>query len=324
MQVVDCGCGNDCDCESKLVPCVYHNSADDCDPREELRFTKREFLSGQHSFIIVDESSMLTEREVQDLRSFGLPVLLVGDHGQLPPVKAKMNPWIEHPTVTLAVNHRQGEESGIPEAAEQARRSGKLSKSQYGSAVHVLDVRGSSAEALLERFRPDAKEATVLVQYNRTRASLNVYFRRGEPLPVITGERIISLERQEVPELHDGQVVNELLIHSGTLATVTAVHSIGDRYCTVEAQLDWDLRGRQDTHVLLRLASAQLGSADNLSYRSKPGGTVLWDYAYALTAHKAQGSEFDNVIVWQETPGDKRWIYTAITRGKKAVIVLVL
>lgn len=323
MQVEDCGCPGTCDCEPKLSPCMFHNSADDCDPKEELKFIKREFLAGKHTFIIVDEASMLTEREVHDLRSFGLPVLLVGDHGQLPPVKAKMNPWIEHPTVALTVNHRQGEESGIPEAAEHARTSGILSRSKYGRAVHVLRASAPESEALLERFRPDARNSTVLVQYNRTRASLNVYFRRDEQLPVIPGERLISLERQEVPELDgSGQVVNELLIHSGTLATVTQVHSTGDRYCTVEAQLDWDLRGRQDTTVLLRLATQQLGSPDNLSYRSKPGGTVLWDYAYALTAHKAQGSEFDNVIVWQETPGDKRWLYTALTRARKGLIVL--
>lgn len=40
-------------------------------------------------------------------------------------------------------------------------------------------------------------------------------------------------------------------------------------------------------------------------------------YAYALTCHKAQGSEYENVIVHPHQPtGDLRWLYTAITRAK--------
>lgn len=315
-----------------LSPCNFHvkvhNAVDDslCDPKEHLKFVKRQQLQGMHDLIIVDEASMLTEQEVNDLRSFGLPVLLVGDHGQLPPVKAKMNPWIASPKITLTVNHRQGEESGIPAAAVDARNDGVLRECSYGSAARVLSVRDPAVSGLLDRFRPDARNYTFLVQYNRTRAALNQMFhdRQYGEQTLAPGDRIISLERQEeAQELDDaGNVVNETLIHNGTLATVTAVLTDGPRYSMIEAELDNDWRGNPGTKVLLKVATEQFGKPEQLSFRTKPHGAALWDYAYALTAHKAQGSEFDNVIVWQETPGDKRWLYTAVTRAKQALIVL--
>lgn len=337
MLIIDCGCEDPgaCECDKNLTPCdyhaKYHHAVDDtfCDPREQLKFIRRQVLTGMHDLIVVDEASMLTEAEVNDLRSFGLPVLLVGDMGQLPPVRNKMNPYILNPTVTLTENHRQEDESGIPQAAEEARTSGKLSKVRYGSSCVVLSARSEEAGALIDRFRPDAKDAVILVQYNKTRAALNVYYHEklstGTEHVLVKGDRIISLERQEeVQELdQESNVIGETLLHNGTLATVTNVLSEGPRFILIEALLDFDWRGRPDVPVLLKVATEQFGRPDQLNYKSKPGGTLLADYAYALTAHKAQGSEFPDVIVWQETPGDRRWLYTALTRAARRLVVLM-
>lgn len=337
MQLIDCGCPDPdhCECTPAFSPCDSHarQAPDDryCDPTEELKFNKRKFLAGRIDLMVVDEASMLTEQEVNDLRSYGVPVLLCGDHGQLPPVKAKMNPWIEHPTVTLTVNHRQEDATGIPSAAVLARESGKISLGVHGSSCHVIAASSDAAEQLLERFRPDARSSTLLVQYNKTRASLNKFFHEklsaGARLhKIVPGERIISLDRQEdVQELDaDGQVVNETLIRNGTLATVTEVVSVNSRYTTVTAVLDWDWKGREQVPVLLKMATEQFGKPEQVSYRLKPRGAGLWDYAYASTVHRAQGSEYDRVIILQETKGDKRSLYTAVTRARKALVVLVM
>lgn len=51
-----------------------------------------------------------------------------------------------------------------------------------------------------------------------------------------------------------------------------------------------------------------------------------FEYGYCISCHKAQGSEFDNVIVFDESycfKEDKnRWLYTAITRAKKKLILV--
>ena len=50
-----------------------------------------------------------------------------------------------------------------------------------------------------------------------------------------------------------------------------------------------------------------------------PRGVALFDWAYALTAHKSQGSEFGRVAVYEELGSSwdpRRWRYTSATRAK--------
>jgi len=340
MEALDaeCGCaaGDFCDHAPVFQPCMRHvagNGSGDgsqpdreCKPVEHLTFQKRGYLASWSSVIVVDEASMLTEDEVNDIRSFGVPVLLVGDHGQLSPVKARMNPWIEHPQLVLTVNHRQGETSGIPSAADEAREHGVLRNARYGSSVSCISQGNEKVPGLLERFRPDAKSRTVIVQYNRTRAALNSAFHEQHGPDVINpGERLIALQRLEGVVILDprtGDAVGETFVLNGTMATVKRVDQIRPRTATCVLELDNDWKGAKGVNVLVNLSTEQLGAEQKLSLDRKPRNAVLWDYAYALTCHKAQGSEFDQVIVMHEGGTDRRWLYTAVTRAKEGLIVL--
>lgn len=318
----DCQPGEMCEDMPALIPCGRPH---DCRVKQELKFERRSFLPGHISCIVVDEASMLTEQEVNDIRAFGVPVMLVGDHGQLPPVKAQMNPWIKNPRHVLTVNHRQGEESGIPDAASEARSYGRLSRVRYGSSVRTLKQDDRGVPELLERFRPDAKARTIIVQYNVTRAVLNQAYHdeiAGESV-LVPGDRIISLQRcQALEMLPDGDVGGETFVFNGSTATVDAVEHESERIIRVLATLDVDWRGRRNVQIMTTCAKQQFGMPAQMMFNDKPRSAELWDYAYALTAHKAQGSEFDQVIVFQENAGDKRWLYTACTRAKEALIVI--
>ena len=70
--------------------------------------------------------------------------------------------------------------------------------------------------------------------------------------------------------------------------------------------------------------SYQLGKMKN-----KIGDIVPKEFAYgyAITVHKAQGSEWDKVLVLEERfPFDKeehaRWLYTAVTRASEKLVLL--
>jgi superfamily I DNA/RNA helicase len=65
------------------------------------------------------------------------------------------------------------------------------------------------------------------------------------------------------------------------------------------------------------------------------GEAVIWnsdnppdpfDFGYAITVHKAQGSQWPNVMVFDESEvfeqDAKRWLYTALTRASNTVTVL--
>jgi exodeoxyribonuclease-5 len=52
----------------------------------------------------------------------------------------------------------------------------------------------------------------------------------------------------------------------------------------------------------------------------------FFDFGYALTVHKSQGSQFNHAIVVADMPPSNadytRWMYTAVTRGQERVTVL--
>ncbi|QQR51863.1 AAA family ATPase [bacterium] len=54
-----------------------------------VRWVRKDKLD--RNLIIVDEASMVDESIWNDLLAFGIPVLAVGDHGQLPPVGSSFN-----------------------------------------------------------------------------------------------------------------------------------------------------------------------------------------------------------------------------------------
>ena len=51
-----------------------------------------------------------------------------------------------------------------------------------------------------------------------------------------------------------------------------------------------------------------------------------FDYGYALTVHKAQGSQWDNVYLFDESwafrEHSQRWLYTAITRAADKITIV--
>ena len=52
-----------------------------------------------------------------------------------------------------------------------------------------------------------------------------------------------------------------------------------------------------------------------------------FDYGYVLTVHKAQGSQWDDVVLFDEVfafpDSRERWLYTGITRAAKRLTVVV-
>lgn len=312
-----CDQGEDCRCEGRFESCgARHAGA--CLIDQEPVFTRRVVLDGWRSLIVVDEASMLTDEQVADIRVFGVPLLLIGDHGQLPPVRAQMNSWMAKPDAVLTVNHRQGEGSGIVALAHRVRAGGRPTAGSDGD-VALLDAKThpEAVQALLERFTA-GQDRAVIVWRNKTRADFNAAL-RGRTGPPQAGDRVVRLRGCELPTADHGEPA---YVHNGALGTVaSATHRQGARVITLHVQLD--------TGELVKTVAAlhQFGEAEQLAYNDvrRPAGRdwQLWDYAYAITAHKAQGSEFDDVIVVDENPRDyAAWMYTAVTRAAKRLVVV--
>jgi hypothetical protein len=334
-----CSKGEDdaCECPMSFLPCGA-GAQHKCHITMELKAERRVHLGGHRDLVIIDEASMLSKQQVDDIRLFGVPVLLVGDHGQLPPIKAAMNPWILKPDVELTQIHRQGADSGILQAAYDVRRNGRMTQSAYGSPRPdtVRMPRSSKAvDDLMLRFNP-ATDGALITYTNRLRALLNsVYHHQLVGTETVgPGDKVVSLGGQPYEAARvvmDGGVPRAngefLRVHNGMTGTVLKA---GVRGVVTEltVQLD-DHPLAKPGHPVIILSgatpSAQYGRDTELSFNDpmRPKGTHLWDYAYALTAHKAQGSEFPYVIIADQAPREySRWMYTAITRAKDAAVVV--
>lgn len=274
------------------------------------------------SLIIVDEASMVDQAIWDDLLAFGIPVLAVGDHGQLPPVGSSFN-LMANPEIRLDRIFRQEADSPIIEVATLARKSGFLPVREYGEGVRKLDKNnpetGQTVQELLENWNT---ELLILCGYNATRVKLNQAIRElrdtGSPEPV-SGDRVVCLRNNRSKHVFNGML--------GTVVRV--MPAMGeDGLLWYEAEIE--LEGEDYTYSGYILRS-QFGAAETTrDVPLTPGGERgdLWDFGYALTVHKAQGSQAERVLVFEErfaksSPEDwRRWLYTAVTRAEHELTII--
>lgn len=252
--------------------------------------------------VVVDECSMVDGRMADDLMSFGVPILVLGDPAQLPPVMGEGFFTNAPPDVMLTEIHRQAQDSPIIRLATDVREGRGLRPGQYGDSlvVHHTELDRSTV------MRHDQ----ILVGRNRTRQSCNARARellgRTSPLPV-PGDKLVCLRNDHKIGLLNGELWNTLdsvAIDNNTLGLTLADDE--GRTLSVEAHRH-PFEGRE------------------LGYWEKRQAQEF-EFGYALTTHKAQGSQWGSVIVFDESgcfrQDRKKWLYTAITRAANRVTVV--
>lgn len=276
----------------------------------------------ERSLLIVDEASMVDKPIWDDLLSFGVPVLAVGDHGQLPPIGSTFN-LMEHPQVRLDRIFRQEADSPIIEMATMAREAGVIECREYGAGVRKLDralpETGLMVQELLESWRPDL---LILCGYNATRVKLNQAIRTmhdmtsSEPQ---SGDQVVCLRNNRSKHLYNGMI--------GRIVRV--VPALGeDGVLWYEAEIE--LEGEDYTYsgYIWREQFGAATTAKDVPLAPDGERGDLWDFGYALTVHKAQGSQAQRVLVFEERfmrsdEADwRRWLYTAVTRAVTELTVV--
>lgn len=270
----------------------------------EPRFMLRDDNGDVAAVVIVDEASMVSGRVFEDLVGTGCQVVLVGDYGQLPPVKDTFMALREETLdVCLRTVHRQEAGSAVLDLAHAVRRSGRLpGGTEVGSWPVVR--RGARLE--------DGNLPLMLCYTNRLRMVLNLWCRerlgRDELVPLVAGERLICVDN-----------VKDTPLSNGVLWTVTAVGRQSGEWIWAEMESDYGSSWKGPVNIEQLTAK---GTFDRL----RKGKGHAFMYGYALTVHKAQGSEADRVVLFLEgnarvNMGDDypRWLYTGITRARSSV-----
>ena len=256
--------------------------------------------------IVIDECSMVDAELGRDLLSFGKPILVLGDPAQLPPVKGGGYFTDAEPDVMLTHIHRQAQDDPIIRLSRIVREGGVLDYGAYGESRIIRRAEVDAADVLAAD--------QVLVGVNRTRRLYNGRIRalRGvsEPLPV-AGDRLVCLRNDRVKGLINGG-----------LWTVETLHAMRKDFVRMTVRPE-DEGGRPARVAVLKqfFEGAEAGLTWAVRRESDE-----FDYGYALTVHKAQGSQWDSVMLFDESTAFSehrdRWLYTGLTRAAKRLTLV--
>jgi exodeoxyribonuclease V len=258
--------------------------------------------------IIIDECSMVDAELARDLMSFGVPLLVLGDPAQLPPISGGGYFTDAEPDAMLTEVHRQAQDDPIVRLSMEIRAGNPLTQGQYGETQVVR------RDALDPKRVLDADQ--VLVGRNVTRRAYNARLRerRGfaDALPM-AGDKLVCLRNNRRKGLFNGG-----------LWMVKERPKPRRQIIRMHLKPDEDL-GERLIKVSVR-PECFTGAIEEFDWPQRKAYDEF-DFGYVLTVHKAQGSQWDDVVLFDESgafPDNRdRWLYTGVTRAAKRLMIVV-
>ena len=259
--------------------------------------------------VIIDECSMVDEQLGRDLLSFGTPVLVLGDPAQLPPISGG-GFFTEHePDHLLTEIHRQARDNPIIQLALDVREGREFMRGDYGTAK-VIGREDVNQDLVLAADQ-------VLVGTNRTRRRYNQRLRELKGFSADypqAGDKLVCLRNDPAKGLLNGSLWKVMTSSRETVKPginllvspeeddpdrgVSKIKLLKAAFEDPDAEIPWSTKKRYDD----------------------------FDYGYALTVHKAQGSQWNDVVLFDESFAFKdtrqRWLYTAVTRAAERLTVV--
>ena len=249
---------------------------------------------------------------------------MLGDPGQLPPIKGEGAFTQAAPDIMLTEIHRQAAESAIIRLATMAREGQPIGFGQYDDHAWKMRMADVTPQQAL-------RGGQVICGRNTTRFQLNNALRRaagfgGSYLPTGADEKVICLKNQNDLGLINGMfltladIVDEGSVYFSATVTDEVGTPIGPPAKDGKPGRLMLYKGHFEDHVALD------PHRHDRDWRDKKKLTEA-TFGWAITCHKAQGSQWENVIVWDDGLGRteqdrRRWLYTAITRAERGLVIL--
>ena len=318
---------------------LYMRHKDSEKPVDDKRFEIPQWVESTPEMVVMDECSMIDTatmamfvnaiRRLRSLNKEPLPhVVMIGDDAQLPPIGCGQ-PFMDLlrlgyiPTVELDVIHRQTGDTALTSAIAAIRGCEEISR-----VDETFKMKRFNADTLTHDVvswldvTDSSKNNNVIIVPTNELAEKITFIARKHLNPESPTNAIISPITKKPIDFRIGDKVMQiknnygLNVFNGTVGVITRV---GDIKKTVEdAKL-----GKQTInipHIWVRFAGKEM----ECEYTFEKAHEEL-KHAYALTVHKAQGSEYDNtLLVFEKTIRgfiNRNLVYTAASRGKKSVSV---
>ena len=318
--------------------CTLHKLLYDHFPKPGGGFIRKPKTSLNYDVVVVDEVSMAPKSMIDMLLSHRVYVIFLGDPFQLPQInKDESHDILENAHIFLDEVMRQAAESEIIQISMKIR-NGEPIDFMKGKEVIIIPK-----SELVEGHLTWADQ--ILCGTNATRENINrqmreIYGFNGLPQD---GEKMICLRNYWDDCADNGDALvngttgilrnpfetfrmipNYIPIDNHRMDVIQGdfVTSDGSTFNSVEMDKKFLIDGVKcitDGKILFRLGKL----------KNKIGDIVPREFAfgYAITTHKAQGSEWDKVLVIEEKfpfPKEEhaRWLYTAVTRASEKLVLV--
>lgn len=266
----------------------------------ELRYAK---------LLIIDEVSMIDKIMGYDLESFGIPILVLGDPEQLPPIYGAGYFTEQKPDTMLDEIHRQARDNPIIQMAQLVREGKSLTLGKYGNS-RVTDEKLENDEILAHDIILTGLRKTKKACDDKCRALLN----RPSALPV-AGDRLMCVKNNHDLGILNGQMWTACYDATPMGGGLVSLH----------------IKDENDIEMAVNV-SEKLLLGQPLQRWEHEEDIQEFEYANAITVHKAQGSQWDKVMLFDQKDkfpnwsdrDRRRWLYTGITRAAESITVMRL
>lgn len=287
-------------------------------------FVKVESLPPNIKLIVLDEAGMVAENNGLDILSFDIPLLCLGDLHQLPPVFGR-GMFLQHPDSILTEIMRQAKDSPIIYLSQLAMHGFDIPYGPYGDNEECRVIRRN--ELTDEHLR---NADLIICATNTTRDKLNWYVRKYiygiDSSNIVIGDKLIC--RKNYWDRPLGGKYSDIALVNGMIGYVTGINSeTGRSGINMEINFKPEFSDKEEfTHLPVNRKYILNSYAGRQSMYSKYDPNIIFELGYCSTCHLTQGSQYDRVLIYNEVfnPSDyqNRWLYTAITRAKKEVILV--
>jgi exodeoxyribonuclease-5 len=274
--------------------------------------------------IFIDEGSMVSKDIWKDLLKFGKPIVVVGDHGQLPPIGEGSFSLMFNPDFVLTQIHRQALNSPIIKLSKFIREEGYIPYKILSKDVLKTNWNTKHCQDIWESINFE-ENTMVLCGFNASRVNLNdkirtkLGYKKRQPYP---GERIVCLKNNRSSGIMNGQIGTVLWYMpeaAGLYRLTLLIEGESDPFESIVSdecfgQVSYNLYDKPNE--------------DKKKQHWKGFIIDYFDYGNCISVHKSQGSEWDKIILFEQRTKHwddnfyMKWLYTAVTRARKKLLVI--
>lgn len=303
-------------------------------PNGKFFYRPRPSLEKDYKVIVVDEVSMLPKDMWDLLLTHGIYVIACGDPFQIPPIdKNQDNGILNNPHIFLDEVMRQAKESDIICLSMDIREGKKINPFK-GNDTQVFNKKD-----LCDGMYFWADQ--ILVSTNKSRHDINSYIRDdlGRGFEPEINDKVICLRNcwDTLSEKQCDPLIN------GSIGTISAMHMESIDYIIMGQKvtapvLVTDLITSNDEYKNLHIDYTALTTGEKFfnprqeyvirKNKQNPELPIEFNFGYAITGHRAQGSQWNKVLVLEEFfPFEKiehaRWLYTTVTRAAEKLTLIL-